>query len=47
MADGNVLEVAREEAQNVWQIKNWQVLPEYRPLVNSLEVENQDNHYFD
>ena len=47
VADGNVLEVAREEAQNVWQIKNWQVLPEYRPLVNSLEVENQDNHYFD
>ena len=47
VADGNVLEVAREEAQNVWQIKNWQVLPEYRPLVDSLEVENQDNHYFD
>lgn len=47
VADGKVLEVAREEAQSVWQIKNWQVLPEYRMLINSLEIENQENHYFD
>lgn len=47
VADSHVLEVAREEAQKVWELKNWQFLPEYRNLVNSLEMEIQDNHYFD
>ena len=36
VTDGNVLEVAREEAAALWQIKNWQMLPEYQPLAQSL-----------
>ncbi|EEV56198.1 ATP-dependent DNA helicase RecG [Enterococcus faecium 1,231,408] len=47
VTDGNVLEVAREEAAALWQIKNWQMLPEYQPLAQSLQIENQDNRYFD
>ncbi|MBF8807119.1 MAG: ATP-dependent DNA helicase RecG [Enterococcus lacertideformus] len=47
VTDSNVLEVAREEAQQIWQLKNWQLLPEYHNLVNSLEMENLDNRYFD
>jgi ATP-dependent DNA helicase RecG len=47
VTDGNVLEVAREEAAALWQIKDWQMLPEYQPLAQSLQIENQDNRYFD
>ncbi|MEY8446102.1 ATP-dependent DNA helicase RecG [Enterococcus ratti] len=47
VTDGNVLEVAREEAQKVWQIKNWQILPEYQILARSLQTENKDSRYFD
>ena len=47
VTDGNVLEVAREEAATIWQMNGWQVLPEYQPLVASLQLENQDNRYFD
>ncbi|MGG5357381.1 MULTISPECIES: ATP-dependent DNA helicase RecG [unclassified Enterococcus] len=47
VADGNVLEVAREEAAVIWQIKDWHLLPEYQPLTNSLQLEKHDNRYFD
>ncbi|OJG83435.1 ATP-dependent DNA helicase RecG [Enterococcus ratti] len=47
VTDGNVLEVAREEARKVWQIKNWQILPEYQILARSLQTENKDSRYFD
>ncbi|WP_206854584.1 ATP-dependent DNA helicase RecG [Candidatus Enterococcus mangumiae] len=47
VTDGNVLEVAREEAAAIWQIKDWQLLPEYQPLTAKLQLDNQDNRYFD
>ena len=47
VTDSNILEVARDEAQKLWQLKDWQLLPEYQHLVRSLDLENQDNHYFD
>lgn len=47
VTDSHVLEVAREEAEKLWQLKNWELLPDYQNLVNSLELENQDNRYFD
>ncbi|WP_375152622.1 ATP-dependent DNA helicase RecG [Enterococcus mundtii] len=47
VTDGNVLEVAREEAAAIWQIKDWQLLPEYQPLTAKLQLGEQDNRYFD
>lgn len=47
VTDGNVLEVAREEAATIWQIKDWQLLPEYQPLTAKLQLGEQDNRYFD
>lgn len=47
VTDGNVLEVAREEAAVIWQIKDWQLLPEYQPLTAKLQLGEQDNRYFD
>lgn len=47
VTDGNVLEVAREEATAIWQIKDWQLLPEYQPLTAKLQLGEQDNRYFD
>lgn len=47
VTDGNVLEVAREEAAAIWQIKDWQLLPEYQPLTAKLQLGEQNNRYFD
>lgn len=47
VTDSNILEVARDEAQKLWQLKDWQLLPEYQHLVRSLDLGNQDNRYFD
>ncbi|MGV1202119.1 ATP-dependent DNA helicase RecG [Enterococcus hirae] len=47
VTDSNILEVAHDEAQKLWQLKDWQLLPEYQHLVRSLDLENQDNRYFD
>ena len=47
VTDSNILEVARDEAQKLWQLKDWQLLPEYQHLVRSLDLENQNNRYFD
>ncbi|MRI73228.1 ATP-dependent DNA helicase RecG [Enterococcus mundtii] len=47
VTDGNVLEVAREEAAAIWQIKDWQLLPEYQSLTAKLQLGEQDNRYFD
>lgn len=47
VTDGNVLKVAREEAAAIWQIKDWQLLPEYQPLTAKLQLGEQDNRYFD
>lgn len=42
VADAHILEVARQEAQQLWEIEQWQVLPEYATLAEYLEkVEKQ------
>lgn len=45
--DRNVLEVARKESSLIWEMSNWQLMPEYQPLVKSMNMENKDTHYFD
>ena len=48
VTDGNVLEVAREEAAAISsKSKDWQLLPEYQPLTAKLQLGEQDNRYFD
>lgn len=44
--DANILEVAREEAGKVWQIENWQILPEFAPLA-AVVTPSSGETYFD
>ena len=46
VADAHILEVAKTEAQNLWKIDQWQVLPEYQPLADYLEKDGE-NQFFD
>jgi len=47
VADANVLEVAKEEAQKLWHKKNWQLLPEYAGLLAYLKEKDPENQFFD
>lgn len=47
VADANVLEVAKDEAQKLWQQKNWQLLPEYAGLLSYLKEKDPENQFFD
>lgn len=47
VADANVLEVAKDEAQNLWQKKDWQLLPEYAGLFSYLKETDKENQFFD
>lgn len=47
VADANILEVAKEEAQQLWQKENWQLLPEYAGLLSYLKENGQENQFFD
>ncbi|GMA47934.1 ATP-dependent DNA helicase RecG [Tetragenococcus muriaticus] len=47
VADANVLEVAKDEAQQLWQKENWQLLPEYAGLLSYLKENAQENQFFD
>ncbi|MDN6639936.1 MAG: ATP-dependent DNA helicase RecG [Tetragenococcus sp.] len=47
VADANILEVAKEEAQNLWEQKNWQLLPENAGLLAYLKEMNKENQFFD
>lgn len=47
VADANVLEVAKEEAQKLWHKKNWQLLPEYAGLLSYLKGKDPENSFFD
>ncbi len=47
VADANILEVARKEAQHIWQRSGWQLLPEYQPLVSYLQIDEAENRFFD
>lgn len=46
VADANILEVARSEAQNIWQMRNWQVLPAYKGLAEAIKNQT-DEQFFD
>lgn len=45
VADANILEVARSEAQKVWQMKDWQLLPDYQEL--AAELSDPEKAFFD
>lgn len=45
IADANILEVARSEAQSVWQMKDWQLLPDYQEL--AAEISDPEKAFFD
>lgn len=45
VADANILEVARSEAQSVWQMKDWQLLPDYQEL--AAEISDPEKAFFD
>lgn len=45
VADANILEVARSEAQSVWQMKDWQLLPDYQELAT--EISDPEKAFFD
>lgn len=46
VADAKILEVARQEAQALWALKDWRVLPEYHPLAAYVE-QHGDKQFFD
>jgi ATP-dependent DNA helicase RecG len=46
VTDAHILEVARKEAQALWKMKQWEILPEYTALANYLEKEGE-NQFFD
>lgn len=46
VTDAHILEVARKEAQALWKMENWEILPEYTALATYLEKEGE-NQFFD
>lgn len=45
--DANVLEVARQEAADIWKVENWQQQPEFSPLDRVILPTNAGETYFD
>lgn len=45
VADVNILEVAREEAKAIWQMKNWQLLPDYQPLADYVKAHGEQQFF--
>lgn len=45
--DANVLEVARDEANQIWQIDNWREQPAFAPLAETLKPTETGETYFD
>ena len=45
--DANVLEVARDEANQIWQVDNWREQPAFAPLVKTLKPTETGETYFD
>lgn len=45
--DANVLEVARDEANQIWQIDNWREEPAFAPLAETLKPTETGETYFD
>ncbi|MHC5269196.1 ATP-dependent DNA helicase RecG [Enterococcus sp. LJL98] len=47
VADGHILEVAKQEAETIWQQSHWELLPDYQPLVTYLKTGQQEKSFFD
>lgn len=47
VSDFNVLEVAREEAEKIWQTPKWQSQPEFTCLASVLTGEQDERQFFD
>lgn len=47
VADAHILEVAKEEAQAIYEQKDWQILPMYQDLVNYLGTDKNNGEFFD
>lgn len=45
--DANVLEVAREEANKIWQVEDWRKQPAFAPLARTLKPTETGETYFD
>lgn len=45
--DFNILEVAREEAEKVWQIDGWQRKKEYKTLAEAMRDDSAEREFFD
>ena len=45
--DANVLEVARDEANQIWQVENWRQQPIFAPLATALKPTETGETYFD
>ena len=45
--DANVLEVARDEANQIWQVENWRQQPAFAPLAGALKPTETGETYFD
>ena len=45
--DANVLEVARDEANQIWQVDNWREQPAFAPLAKTLKPDETGETYFD
>lgn len=47
VADFNILEVARQEASQIWQKKNWWHLPDYSGLAERIKPDDAEQRFFD
>ncbi|MGG5370482.1 ATP-dependent DNA helicase RecG [Enterococcus sp. AZ196] len=45
--DANVLEVARDEANQIWEIEDWRAQPAFAPLAETLKPTETGETYFD
>lgn len=45
--DANVLEVARDEANQIWQVEDWREQPAFAPLAKTLKPTETGETYFD
>ncbi|WYJ90966.1 ATP-dependent DNA helicase RecG [Enterococcus sp. 9E7_DIV0242] len=47
ITDFNVLEVARQEASDIWKKKEWWLLPDYHGLAEEIQPADEKHQYFD
>ncbi|WP_422392078.1 ATP-dependent DNA helicase RecG [Candidatus Enterococcus palustris] len=47
VTDFNILEVARQEASDIWKKEQWWVLPEYRGVADKIKPNDGEQQFFD